>query len=101
MNNKDISVDIKTNALEVLANLAMKQKVRDLILDLLKGGLTEVIDDTLKDLKKSSRIGKFHQLIVMILCRSCDYKFTASDLLELLDKDIDVAFLLVEAILKV
>lgn len=66
----------------------------------MKSNLTEILDENLKEIKTNSKIGVLHQYIVVLLCRTCDYKFTASDLLELLDKDIDVAFLLVESILK-
>lgn len=78
----------------------MKPKARDALFDNLKG-ITEVVDDELKQMKNAGKVGLLHELIFILLCRVLDYKFIARDLLELLDQDVEMSFFLIERVLTV
>lgn len=64
-------------------------------------GITEVVDDELKQMKNAGKVGLLHELIFILLCRVLDYKFIARELLELLDQDVEMSFFLIERVLTV
>lgn len=100
LNLKTSTIDCKVDCVQSLANFALKAKARDALFDNLKG-ITEVVDDELKQMKNAGKVGLLHELIFILLCRVLDYKFIARELLELLDQDVEMSFFLIERVLTV
>eukprot|EP01138_Halocafeteria_seosinensis_P015267 gb/GECG01015582.1/.p1 GENE.gb/GECG01015582.1/~~gb/GECG01015582.1/.p1 ORF type:complete len:851 (+),score=120.97 gb/GECG01015582.1/:1-2553(+) len=85
----------KIAALTCLANLAKAPEYSPVLMDVVQR-LDEAFERTLKS-KEQGRaeygtlLGSFHQLVLVLLIRLCEYNLKASELLEWFDGDIDLA----------
>lgn len=98
LNSKDYDIDVKIECVRSLSNFALNKLFRDVLFDNL-ANITEIVDEVLKKMKENGKVGVFHEYIFILLCRVLDYKFSASDLLELLDSDCEMSFALIERVL--
>eukprot|EP00948_MAST-09A_sp_MAST-9A-sp1_P003992 g3992.t1 len=101
----EVNNKAKLNVLVVMTNIAIVEDYRDMVLDAfrrMQQGFEKVLLDREGGQKKyGTDLGKFHELVVILLMRVMDYNLNASDLLELVSHDLKLALSILMDILKV
>eukprot|EP00941_MAST-03F_sp_MAST-3F-sp1_P006529 g6529.t1 len=105
LNDEDESLKLKLDVLLIFAECATVKRYRNLMLEFMNG-ITNVFDENLNDKLEGKRsfgtkIGRLHELVLIILVRLLDYKLEASSFLQLLNGDLSISLHLLIAVFKV